>query len=148
MKKVEVRNLYSVQVKRIVALIILIICTSVLHAGEVLNIDNKTLKELIQNNVPVIDVRTTTEWKETGVVKGSHLLMFYDEEGKYDLDKWLSDVAEIADKNQPMILICHSGSRSKQLAKYLTKVEGYEKVYNVKRGIQSWIKKNNHVIQF
>lgn len=140
--------MYSVQVKRIVALIILIICTSVLHAGEVLNIDNKTLKELIQNNVPVIDVRTTTEWKETGVVKGSHLLMFYDEEGKYDLDKWLSDVAEIADKNQPMILICHSGSRSKQLAKYLTKVEGYEKVYNVRRGIQSWINKNNHVIQF
>ncbi len=138
----------SIQVKRVVTFIILIICTSVLHAGEVLNIDNKTLKELMQNDVPVIDVRTTTEWKETGVVKGSHLLMFYDEKGKYDLDKWLADVAEIADKNQPMILICHSGSRSKQLAKYLTKVEGYEKVYNVKRGIQSWIKKNNHVVQF
>lgn len=138
----------SVRAKKIVTLIILLICASILHAGEVLNIDNQTLKELILNDVPVIDVRTTAEWKDTGVVEGSHLLMFYDEKGNYDLEKWLADVAAIAEKDQPIILICHSGSRSRQLAKYLTKVEGYKKVYNVKRGIQSWTKKNNHVVQF
>ena len=138
----------SVWVKKIVALIIFIICASALHAGEVKHIDNQTLKELMLQNVPVIDVRTTSEWEDTGVVEDSHLLMFYDEKGKYDLKKWLADVAAIAEKDQPVILICHSGSRSRQLAKYLTKVVGYKKVYNVKRGIQSWIKKNNHVAQF
>ena len=138
----------SVRTKKIVTLIILMISASVLHAGEVQHIDNQTLKELMLQNVPVIDVRTTAEWKDTGVVEGSHLLMFYDEKGNYDLEKWLADVAAIAEKDQPVILICHSGSRSRQLAKYLTKVEGYKKVYNVKRGIQSWIKKNNHVVQF
>ena len=138
----------SVRVKKVITFIILLICASILHAGEVLNIDNQTLKELILKDVPVIDVRTTAEWKETGVVEDSHLLMFYDEKGNYDLEKWLADVAAIAEKDQPIILICHSGSRSRQLAKYLTKVEGYKKVYNVKRGIQSWIKKNNHVVQF
>lgn len=147
MKKVEDKILLSIRINTIITCILLFACAKVLYAGEVLNIDNKALQELMQENVPVIDVRTTTEWKETGVVDGSHLLMFYDEKGKYDLEKWLSDVAEIANKNEPIILICHSGSRSKQLAKYLTKVEGYEKVYNVKRGIQSWIKKNHHVIQ-
>ena len=73
----------SVWVKKIVALIILIICASALHAGEVKHIDNQTLKELMLQNVPVIDVRTTSEWEDTGVVEDSHLLMFYDEKGKY-----------------------------------------------------------------
>ena len=118
-----------------------------MYAGEVQHIDNKTLKDLMLQDVPVIDVRTTSEWKETGIIESSHLLMFYDEKGKYDLEKWLADVEAIAGKDSPVILICHSGSRSKQLAKYLTKVAGYEKVYNVKRGIHYWIKKNNNVVQ-
>ena len=44
----------------------------------------------MQQGVEVIDVRTTSEWKKTGVVEGSHLIMFYDEKGKYDLNSWLS----------------------------------------------------------
>jgi rhodanese-related sulfurtransferase len=72
--------------------------------------------------------------------------MFYDEKGKYDMDAWLAGVANIANKDEPLILICHSGSRSKKLAEYLVKEVGYQTVYNVKKGIISWIKEKNIVI--
>ncbi len=100
----------------------------------------------MESGVAVIDVRAPSEWNKTGVVKGSHLLMFYDDNGKYDLNNWLKNVAEIANKDEPVVLICHSGGRTKQLSKYLTSVVGYKEVYNVKRGIAHWIKKKNSVV--
>ena len=74
--------------------------------------------------------------------------MFFDEKGIYDLNAWLEQVSKVAGKNEPIILICHSGSRSKQLANYLVNVVGYENVYNVKCGIHYWIKQNNNVVVF
>ncbi len=115
-------------------------------ANDVQNINNQELKQLMQQGVEVIDVRTTSEWKKTGVVEGSHLIMFYDEKGKYDLSSWLAEVADVANKDEPLILICHSGSRSKQLAYYLVKESGYKKVYNVKYGIYRWIKQKNSIV--
>ena len=112
------------------------------HAAEVSHISNKTLQNLIEQEVPVIDVRTTSEWQETGVSKGSYLMMFFDERGQYNLDQWLEKLSTIAKKKDPVILICLTGSRSNQLANYLTKIVGYENVYNVKRGIAYWMKQN------
>lgn len=112
------------------------------HAAEVSHIGNKTLQNLIEQEVPVIDVRTTSEWQETGVIKGSYLMMFFDERGQYNLDQWLEKLSTIAKKKDPVILICLTGSRSNQLANYLTKIVGYENVYNVKRGIAYWMKQN------
>ncbi|MFK7816049.1 MAG: rhodanese-like domain-containing protein [Gammaproteobacteria bacterium] len=120
--------------------------TGFAYASGVQNIDNKELKQLMEQNVTVVDVRTTTEWKKTGVIEGSHLIMFYDEKGKYDLDAWLGEVASVAKKDEPLVLICHSGGRTKQLANYLAKERGYEKVYNVKKGIVHWIKKDNPTV--
>ena len=114
--------------------ILLIIATAV-YANDVRHINNQDLKLYMQQGVPVVDVRTTLEWQKTGIVEGSHLIMFYDEQGKYDLKDWLAKVAKVANKNEHVILICHSGSRSKQLANYLTKVVGYERVYNVKKAL-------------
>ncbi len=128
-------------------IIIILLLSQPVFATEVTHVDNKELKVLMQQGVPVIDVRATSEWHDTGVIEGSHLLMFYDEQGKYNLDAWLMEIAQIADKNRPIALICLSGSRSHQLARYLTKVVGYEKVYNVKKGIGYWIRKNNPVVK-
>ena len=69
-------------------------------------------------------------------------MMFFDERGQYNLDQWLEKLSTIAKKKDPVILICLTGSRSNQLANYLTKIVGYENVYNVKRGIAYWMKQN------
>ena len=134
--------------RRIILICVFLLFSTLLFASEIQHIGNADLKSLMQQGVTVIDVRTTSEWRETGVIKDSHLIMFFDEKGKYDLHAWLGQVSEVASKNEPVILICHSGSRSKQLAKYLISVVGYEKVYNVKRGIHHWIKQNNNVVVF
>lgn len=126
--------------------ICILLYANVTFAGEVKDINNQDLKELIQQGVAVIDVRATSEWQQTGIVEGSHLIMFYDEQGKYDLNNWLTEVSRVANKDELVVLICHSGSRSKQLAKYLTNVAGYKDVYNVQRGIAHWIRKNNSVV--
>ena len=125
---------------------VIIVCATSSCASETNDIDNQELKQLMQQGVAVIDVRATSEWKKTGVIDGSHLIMFYDEKGKYNTDAWLADVASVADKNQPVVLICHSGGRSKELSKYLSKEAGYQTVYNVKKGITSWIKQKNSVV--
>ena len=125
--------------------ILLVVATAV-YANEVQHINNQDLDLYIQQGVPVIDVRTATEWQKTGIVEGSHLIMFYDEKGRYDLKAWLAKVENIAKKDEQVILICHSGVRSRQLASYLAKVVGYENVYNVKKGIVYWIKKSNPVV--
>lgn len=127
---------------------ILIVCVFFLmsapaYAGEVVNVSIQELKDLIEKGVQVIDVRTKSEWEKTGVVKDSHLLTFYDEKGNYDLDAWLADVARVANKDEPVILICHAGVRSRRLANYLVNKADYEKVYNVTRGIVGWIKAKN-----
>lgn len=125
--------------------ILLVVATAV-YANEVQHINNQDLDLYVQQGVPVIDVRTATEWQKTGIVEGSHLIMFYDEKGRYDLKAWLAKVENIAKKDEQVILICHSGVRSRQLASYLAKVVGYENVYNVKKGIVYWIKKSNPVV--
>jgi len=131
---------------KILFISIFFIFASTSCANEVNDIDNQELKQLMQQGVAVIDVRTTSEWKKTGVIKDSHLIMFYDEKGKYDMNAWLAEVDNVASKDQPVVLLCHSGSRSKKLAKYLVKELGYNKVYNVQKGIIHWLRKDNPTV--
>ena len=110
--------------------------------AQVENIDNQKLKFLIAEGIPIIDIREEVEWKDTGIVDKSHLITFFDSEGKYDVKKWLDDLEEITSRNDPVIIICRSGRRSQLLANYLSKHEKFLKVYNVTEGIKGWKKAN------
>jgi rhodanese-related sulfurtransferase len=102
------------------------------------NIDNQQLKTLQAQGIPVFDVRRPEEWKQTGVVEGSKRLTFVDENGKVTPD-FVEKFTQAVGKNDPVILICRTGSRTNALASALTKQLGYTKVYNVKNGITRWI---------
>ncbi|MDT8424711.1 MAG: rhodanese-like domain-containing protein [Methyloprofundus sp.] len=41
------------------------------------------------------------------------------------------------DKNQPIVVICHHGIRSEQVAYYLVQ-QGFEKIFNLTGGIHAW----------
>ena len=71
----------------------------------------------------------------------SLLLTFFDKNGKYDFQSWYNKLINITKKDQPIILICRSGRRTKIVAEMMNKKLDYE-VYNVKYGIKSWIKSN------
>ena len=115
--------------------------------AEVDNIDNQQLKALMEQGVPVIDIRRPEEWKQTGVVKGSHLITFFDARGRYDVQAWLDRLAPIAGKDDPFVLICRTGNRIGTVSRFLDQKLGYKKVYNVQKGITDWIRKGNPVFE-
>ena len=107
--------------------------------AEVVDIDNRKLAELLAKGVPVVDVRTPGEWQQTGVIAGSHMLMFFDERGRYDLQKFEADITKLVKPEEPVIVICRTGSRTVSIAPFLDQKVGYPVVYNVRLGIKGWI---------
>ena len=131
---------------KLVFFVVFLWAASPLYA-QVSNIDNAELKQLITLGVPVIDVRRPEEWKQTGVVKGSHLLTFFDKQGKYDVNKWMTEFSRIAGQDDTFILICRTGSRTGIISKFLDQKLSYHKVNNVTKGITQWIRKGNPVVK-
>ena len=46
--------------------------------ADIVNVNNKQIKELSKNNIPIIDIRRSAEWDQTGVLPKSILLTFFD----------------------------------------------------------------------
>lgn len=119
---------------------------SLLAHAEIIDIDNAELARLMKTGVQVIDIRTQPEWEETGIVAGSRLLTFFDERGRADPAAWLEKVKPIAKANEPVIVICRSGNRTKAVSQFLSQQAGYSRVYNVKSGIKGWIGNGGAVV--
>lgn len=109
-------------------------------AAQVLQADNADLARLLDEGVPVVDIRTAAEWRDTGVLANSHLMTFFDEQGRYDVNAWLTRFAAIVKPDQRVAIICLSGSRSMVLSHFLHTRAGYSQVINVTRGIDRWIR--------
>ena len=110
------------------------------------NVDNNELKTLIAQGVPVYDVRRAEEWRATGVVEGSHTLTYVDKSGRPNPEFLPRFTAEVG-KNDPVVLICRTGSRTDKLARELMEKHGYTRVYNVRDGIVGWIGDKNPVVK-
>jgi rhodanese-related sulfurtransferase len=106
--------------------------------ADVVDVNNEQIVELSKTNIPIVDVRSSSEWDQTGVIPTSILLTFFDKEGNYDLDKWYEKLRLEIDEDVPIILICRSGNRSRIIADMMDK-EFDNVIYNAKRGITSWI---------
>ena len=131
---------------RKIAIAVGLLLTAVAGAEPVQDIDNTQLQDLIAAGVPVIDVRTAGEWQQTGIIAGSHLMTFFDEQGKYDAQGWLQALQRIAQPDQPVALICATGGRTKAIGQFLNTQVGYQQVYNVGEGIYAWMKAGHEVV--
>jgi rhodanese-related sulfurtransferase len=110
------------------------------------NADNDQLKALLAQGVPIYDIRRPEEWRSTGVVEGSRKLTFVDAGGRPNPEFLPRFTAEVG-KDDPVVLICRTGSRSDKLARELMEKQGYTQVYNVRHGITGWIAGNNPVVK-
>ena len=126
---------------------IFIYLISTMASAEVFEIGNNQLSSLIEKQVPIIDIRRQEEWNQTGIVKDSILMTFFNKNGKADIENWLKNLDLVAKKNEPFILICRTGRRTSLVAKFLSEKLNYEKVYDVTDGITEWIKKGNTVVK-
>ena len=111
--------------------------------AEIKEVNNEEIKLLLENNVPLIDIRTEGEWYETGVINSSHLLTFFDKDGSYDFRKWIIELGEIANENGPVIIICRSGRRSRIVSNMIINENSEYLIYHSTNGIKSWIESNN-----
>ena len=108
------------------------------------DLDNEQLKTKLEQNIPIYDIRRADEWRQTGVIENSKLLTFVDGHGRVQ-PEFLSKFTSEINKNDPVILICRTGNRTDTLARYLIEQMAYTQVYNVRHGINRWIREKRPV---
>ena len=106
--------------------------------AEIVNVNNEQIKELSKNNIPIVDIRRSSEWDQTGVVPNSILLTFFDKKGNYNLDEWYNQLRLKINEGEPIILICRTGRRTRIIAEMMDKKLD-NVIYNAQDGITSWI---------
>jgi len=106
--------------------------------ADIVDVNNEQIKELLKNNIPIVDIRRSSEWEQTGVLQNSILLTFFDKEGNYNYDDWYEKLRLEIDEGKPIILICRTGRRTKIIAEMMDK-KFDNVIYNAKSGITSWI---------
>jgi len=111
-------------------------------------IDVAELEKLQKEGVPVIDIRTPQEWKDIGIIEGSHKITFFDEKGQPLLADWFFEIGHLLkDKKSPFIIYCAHASRTKSLGEGLAHM-GFENVYELKDGIENgWIKAGKKTVE-
>ncbi|NNJ97446.1 MAG: rhodanese-like domain-containing protein [Gammaproteobacteria bacterium] len=123
---------------RVSALVLLLTGLSACSEPPYTDADNTRLQIMLEQNIPIYDIRRPEEWRQTGVIEGSKLLTFVDGEGQLK-PNFLNHFTTATGKHDPVILICRTGSRTSTLARYLVEEMGYTQVFNVRDGITRWI---------
>jgi len=90
--------------------------------------------EIVESGITIIDIRTKEEWIQTGILKDSIPITFFDAHGKYDALKFLDDINVYVKKGKEFAIICRTGNRTTAVSDFLGK-RGYT-VINLKGGIK------------
>lgn len=133
-------------ISRIFVLALLVAALTACAEPPYLNLTSEQLKTMLQQGTPVYDIRRPEEWQQTGVVADSQLLTFVDDGGRM-LPDFMHRFTSAVGKDDPVILICRTGSRTSTLARHLVEHMGYTQVYNVRDGITRWIRDGQPVIR-
>ena len=134
----KARQTKRIMMLRLISFFILLISLTGCTEPPYTNLNNEQLKPLIEQGIPIYDIRRPDEWKQTGVIEGSRLLTFVDAGGRLQPD-FLPQFVEKIGKNDPVILICRTGNRTSALANHLIENMGYTNIYNVQNGITRWL---------
>ncbi len=90
--------------------IILLILSTFLFSYQTLQATLKNIKALQAKNIPIVDIRTPSEWAITGVIPGAIKDTFFDEYGRIN-PNFLKKL-----KVKKFAIICRTGHRSKLAA--------------------------------
>ena len=113
--------------------------------AEIIDINNRELSNLIEKKIKIIDVRTQNEWKSNGIIKGSFLRSLLNKNKKFIFEDWYKMFNNDFGRNKSIIFICASGVRSNYISHLVKKKKPDLNVYNVKKGINNWIRSGNKI---
>jgi len=120
--------------KKIILLLIL------LAASLLAELKNSYLtQEMLNSDLPIVDVRTVGEWKNEGILKNAIPIEFYNEKGKYNINAFLTDLNAKVDTTKPFAIICRKGNRTSVIAPWLSQKHNYN-VTNILGGMEYAIK--------
>lgn len=111
------------------------------------NINNAKLKELVDQGVALVDIRRQEEWIQTGIVKGSKTITFFDKRGNIN-PNFVNDFTAAVKPDQPVMLICRTGNRTQAASQAIAQQLGYKNVMNVTHGITGWIAEKRPVTRY
>tara|TARA_Y100000385_G_scaffold279659_1_gene329634 strand:- start:123 stop:467 length:345 start_codon:yes stop_codon:yes gene_type:complete len=94
------------------------------------DVDKQEVKDLLNSQITVIDLRTDKEFDE-GNIQTSFNLDFQKREFIDNLEK--------LDKNKEYLIYCASGNKSRK-ASHIMKSLGFKVIYHYKKGYKDWIK--------
>lgn len=95
-------------------------------------------EDFVKSGITIIDIRTSPEWIDTGIIENSIPITFFDEQGHYNADTFMAELNKHVKKDREFALVCRTGSRTTAVTDFLSK-NGY-KVVNLKGGIVKLIK--------
>lgn len=101
----------------------------------------------LSQDIPIIDIRTASEWRETGVIPQSNLITFYQEDHSYNEKEFLEALAAVVSKDDIFAILCRSGNRSMKVTHFLAS-QGYTHVINLSGGIQEAMKNGIQTIPY
>lgn len=129
--------------------LILTLLLSSLAFADFSSLSTQQVQEEIKKGTVLIDIRRPEEWKQFGVIEGSHKITFFDAMGKYDVNAWMAQFAQIVkDRNQPVILVCAHANRTKVVGKFLDEQVKMKNVYDLEGGINyGWIDKGLPILK-
>jgi len=104
-------------------------------------------ESLIQKHIPIVDIRTVGEWKESGIIKGAIPIQFFNEKGQYNIPEFLKALNAHVDTKKPFALICHTGSRTKMVAQFLSDELKYN-VIDIQGGMEAASKQHAPIVPY
>ncbi|MDA7777904.1 rhodanese-like domain-containing protein [Flavobacteriaceae bacterium] len=112
--------------KKLFVLLLFISCTQETPVIE--TVEKETFEQLMQNDYPLIDVRTPQEFVG-GHIENATNIDFNSPSFKLELSG--------LDKEQPFLIYCAVGGRSAKAASMMQSL-GFKKVYELKGGYRNW----------
>jgi rhodanese-related sulfurtransferase len=104
-------------------------CTGKQINDEVITtVDVKKAKELLKEDIQLVDVRTPKEYEE-GHIENALNIDVTD-------DSFVKNIQQL-NKEKPVMVYCRSGHRSARAAQIL-KEQGFKKIYNLDGGFMAW----------
>jgi rhodanese-related sulfurtransferase len=90
---------------------------------------------LMQRGAKLVDVRTKPELLYVGKIPGAIALEWQTYPGNRPNPEFLSELAAVTDKDEPLMFLCRSGARSHSAAEAATRA-GWRECYNVLEGFE------------